>query len=288
METYNMLPRSEKYDTVLPGNEKYDIIILAGQSNAEGQGQGAVTKEFVPDERIHIMKDDADFHFVTTDGVSVLHAKKWPAENFVTVADEWLHPVRGKMGCFALQFSEKYVEKYLASDRKVLIVNANFGGTGYHRPEWGVGNIMHERMISMTKEALAYNPENRVVAMLWAQGEHDAFEDADWDPEKRNAVHKENLMTTFRDLYQRLEGESFPIIACGFTDTYYASVPEAAEAVIRAIQECVAAFDGGYVDTTGLPSNSQALGNEDIYHYSKEGQHLLGGRFFEKYTELRK
>ena len=40
--------------------EKYDIIILAGQSNAQGQGRGPVTKEFVPDERIHFMKDDSN------------------------------------------------------------------------------------------------------------------------------------------------------------------------------------------------------------------------------------
>ena len=33
-------------------NEKYDIIILAGQSNAEGSGFGPVEDPFVPDERV--------------------------------------------------------------------------------------------------------------------------------------------------------------------------------------------------------------------------------------------
>lgn len=266
--------------------DKYDIIVLAGQSNAEGQGLGEVTKEFVPDERIHIMKDDTNFKFVTKDGVSTL-TYKWPAVSNITVADEREHP-RGKMGCFALQFAEKYVKEYLEEGRKILILNANFGGTGFARPEWGVGNIMHERMISMTKEALSLNKKNRVVALLWAQGEHDSFENADWDPEKRYTTHKANLTATFNDFYEKLGDKSVPVIACGFPDTFCESAPEATDAVLKAIKEVVADFGGGFVETKGLLSNAQKLNNNDIYHYCKESLHILGGKLFEKYTELRK
>lgn len=265
--------------------EKYDIIVLAGQSNAEGQGQGEVTEEYVPDARIHFMNDNCGFHFVTTDGVSVLHYN-WPCESKITVADERIEKDK-KMGCFALQFAQKYAAEYLAEDRKVLIVNANFGGTGFHRPEWGVGNIMHERMVAMTNEALGYNPENKVVAVLWAQGEHDAFEDADWDAERRYLTHKENLTATFADFYARTGCQDAPIIACGFTDTYCQSVPEASEAVLKAIVECVAEVNGGFVDTKGLTSNAQVLGNDDIYHYSREALHILGGKLFDKYKEMK-
>ena len=268
--------------------EKYDIVILAGQSNAEGQGRGPVTKPFEPDERIHIMKDDTGFKFVTKDGVPTLTGK-WPAVNTITVADEWLHPVRGKMGCFALQFAEKYAEKYLEEGRKVLIVNANFGGTGFARPEWGVGNIMHERMISMTQYALNLNPEeNRVVALLWAQGEHDSFENADWDPEKRYTTHKANLQATFADLQEKLGTKDFEMLACGFPDSFCNSAPEATAAVLKAIREVFAQFGGAFVDSTGLPSNGDKLDDcNDIYHYCKESLHIRGGRFFEKYCQLR-
>lgn len=266
--------------------EKYDIIVLAGQSNAEGQGRGDVEQEFVPDERIHFMNDNFDAHFVTTDGVSVLHYN-WPAESSVTVAEE--REKNGvKYGCFAFRFAEKYVAECLEAGRKVLIVNANFGGTGFHRPEWGVGNIMHERMVSMTNEALGYNPENRVVAVLWSQGEHDAFEDADWDAERRYATHKENLTATFADFFARTGCKDAPIIACGFTDTYYDSTPVAAEAVLKAIKECIADVGGGYVDPKGLPSNAIVEGSEDIYHYSKKALFALGEKFFDKYLELKK
>ena len=266
--------------------DKYDIIVLAGQSNAEGQGQGDVTEEYVPDERIHFINDDCGFHFVTTDGVSVLHYN-WPSENKITVADEQVKNGK-KIGCFALQFAQKYAAECLKEGRKVLIVNANFGGTGFHRPEWGVGNIMHERMVAMTNEALSYNKKNRVVAVLWAQGEHDAFEDADWDAEKRYLTHKENLTATFADFYARVGCKKAPIIARGFTDTYYESTPVACDAVLKAICQCVADVNGGFVDTKGLTSNAQVLGNEDIYHYSREALHILGGKLFEKYLEVLK
>ena len=77
--------------------EKYDIIVLAGQSNAFGQGLGDVTREYVPDERIHIMKDDANPKFVREDGIVKL-ALKWPAENTISVADERLNADGKKVG----------------------------------------------------------------------------------------------------------------------------------------------------------------------------------------------
>ena len=43
--------------------DKYDIIILGGQSNAEGYGLGAVSEEYIPDERIVWMNDKANPHY---------------------------------------------------------------------------------------------------------------------------------------------------------------------------------------------------------------------------------
>ena len=43
--------------------EKYDIIVLGGQSNAEGYGVGPVSEEYVPDERILWLNDNANPRF---------------------------------------------------------------------------------------------------------------------------------------------------------------------------------------------------------------------------------
>lgn len=265
--------------------EKLDIIVLAGQSNAQGQGQGSVTTEYVPDSRILFMKDDSNPKFSHEGGVTKL-VLKWPAVNTVDIADERIKNGQ-KIGCFALQFAEKYAQEYLEEGRKVLIVDANFGGTGFARPEWGVGNIMHERMISMVTEALSYGPDNRVVAVLWSQGEHDSFENADWDPEKRYVTHKKNLTETFKDFYARVDAKDAPIIACGFTDDYYATTKVACDAVLNAIRECIADVGGAFVDTAGLMSNSGATGSKDIYHFCRESLHILGGKLFDAYKTVR-
>ena len=280
---YIIIKRVQKMKADISQSDIYDIVILAGQSNAEGQGQGESTQPYVPNDNVLLMKDNFDAHFVTTDGVSVLHYN-WPAVNSIVVADE--REKNGKkLGCFALEFARLYAQKHLQKGRKVLIVNANFGGTGFARPEWGVGNIMHTRLLAMTKAALRMNPKNRIVAMLWSQGEHDSFENADWDPDKRYTTHKANLDATFSDIYANLGG-GFPIIACGFTNTFCESLPEASDAVMRAIREMVAKYEGGVVETNGLTSNSQVIGGEDIYHFSKESLRILGGKLFEKYEEV--
>ena len=267
-------------------SDKLDIIVLAGQSNAQGQGQGETEKEYVPNERVLMMTDDADPKFVTENG-TVRLVMKQPAINQVAVAEERTEQGK-KIGCLALSFAEHYVKECLAEDRKLLIIQANHGGTGFARPEWGVGNVMHTRMIHMTKEALSYHPENRVVALLWHQGEHDAFENAHWDPEKRYCVHKANLSATLDDFYAQIGDSAIPFIAGGFCDEWYLENKVACDAVLSAIKACVAQVGGGFVETSGLLSNKQKVGNADDIHFCRESLRILGERYFAQYAMLAK
>lgn len=57
-------------------SDKLDILVLAGQSNAQGQGQGETEKEYVPNERVLMMTDDADPRFVTENGTVRLVMKQ--------------------------------------------------------------------------------------------------------------------------------------------------------------------------------------------------------------------
>lgn len=267
--------------------DKFDIIVLGGQSNASGTGIGDVTREYVPNERILFFTDFATPSFVRVDGVITLKMQN-QEQNQIVVADE---PIKkgNKTGNLSLTFAERYVKEYLAPDRKLLIVNAGVGGAGFARPEWGVGNILHTRMMNMTKEALATNPENRIVAFLWHQGEHDAFENAEWDVEKRYRVHKKNLTDTLNDFYATAgDPADIPFIAAGFCDEWYLTSKVSADAVLQAIRECCTEFKGGFVETTGLISNNQKTGNGDGIHFCRESLHILGELYFDEYVKLRK
>ena len=66
----------------------YDVIVLGGQSNAEGYGVGEVTEEYVPTDKVLFVCDEANPYY--EDGVLRLN---YPSEVSVKVADE---PVGGQ------------------------------------------------------------------------------------------------------------------------------------------------------------------------------------------------
>ena len=261
--------------------DKLDIIILAGQSNAAGTGTGEVTQPYNADPRILMMTDDSNPRF-ETEGDIVYLKMDLPATNQIAIAEE---PTE-KYGNFSLSFAAKYAQAYLEADRKILIVNAAVNGTGFARPEWGTTNVLHHRLIAMVEEALSYNPENRVVAFLWHQGEHDAFENAHLDPETRYATHKANLTATINDIYAHFGFTHVPFLAGGFCDEWYLQHKEACDAVLTAIRECCAQW-GGFVETAGLLSNNQKTGNGDVIHFCKESLHILGEKYFDAYAAIR-
>jgi len=62
-------------------DEKFDIIVLAGQSNAEGNGKGDAC-DYIPDMRILMMNDDSMPHFEKTGDKSRL-VLNYPARDYV-------------------------------------------------------------------------------------------------------------------------------------------------------------------------------------------------------------
>lgn len=114
-------------------NEKYDIVVLAGQSNAHGHGLGPVENEFVPDERISLLTDDADICFKKDEnGQDYLYLPE-KCKKHISIATEFGTP-ENKTGNFALIFAKKYLERGLLKEgRKLLILRAAVGGTGFAR-----------------------------------------------------------------------------------------------------------------------------------------------------------
>lgn len=264
--------------------KKFDIIVMAGQSNAAGCGWGPVTEEYIPDERIWQYTNNIGIR-VTGTGSDLKAEPILPTQERWGVAEEKTVETH-KVGNLALQFAASYADKCLQPDRKVLLVQANCGGTGYARQQWGVGNFMHTNMLEMVKKALAGDPGNRVVALLWHQGEHDAFENADWDAQKRYEVHKANLQATLADFYRQVGDKDIPFIAGDFCYEWRQKNQDACDAVAKAIRECAQAFGGGFVETVGLLSNNQKNGNGDDIHFCRESLHILGQRYFEKYMSI--
>ena len=135
--------------------EKYDIFIQAGQSNAEGMGGGAVTEEYIPDDRICYL--EAEKTVTITD--SGLDIQYHDVPFSLKVAAEH-GTAEDPTGDFSLTFARAYIDAgLLTPDRKILIIRAAVGGTGFQKKQ-----AMSANPIQTATDPLFYRKR---IQILW-------------------------------------------------------------------------------------------------------------------------
>ena len=239
--------------------EKYDVVVVSGQSNAEGFGYGATSDEYVPDSRIEWLNDGEDPAWEDNGAGGQRLRINLNGEKRISVAEE---PVgrNGKLGKLSFLFCREYVRNGLLEDgRKLLIVNAAVGGMCFARNEWGVGNFLYERMKDLTFAALNLSDENRIVAFLWHQGESDAIENPSWNADMRYRRHYYNLRFQTETFFSVL-GRRVPFIAGGFAGEWFNKTKEVCVPVLKAINDVCTDIGGAFVSAEGLKSNNELNG----------------------------
>lgn len=266
---------------VNPSKEKYDIIILAGQSNASGCGIGKTTMLWSVDTDIMMMKGA----FLRDDGNEFERdAKKlrYAAEYKIQIADE-RHAEGYRRGVIALPFAKRYKEEFLENGRKILIVDAARGGTGFCSGHWTLDGGLYVRMVDMVESALEMNDENRVVALLWHQGEIDTNRSSKYTEEELYNVHYNNVSALVKDV--RAKFGEIPFICGGYTKEWFEKMTRA---VITEKAQADVARDlgkGAFCQGNDLPSNMIIDGTEP-YHFNRESIYILGNRYFEAYKQI--
>lgn len=260
----------------------YDIIIIAGQSNAVGYGCGEADYQLKHLDNMFLMYDDqAEDYSVDENG-----------KEYMAIYEPWkiklIGAENGYTGSLALRFADAYIDNgYLAQDRKLLIVRCAVGGTGFCKELWGVGQLLYRRMLDLTSYALSLNPENRVVAFLWHQGECDAFENPDWTQETRKESYYQNLRAVVEGVRSHCGNPNLPFLCGGFTDEWSKDFRDACDAVISAQKQvCTDVGCAAFTETAGLLSNNQAVHNGDTIHFCKDAVYTIGQRYFEKYQDM--
>jgi len=256
--------------------EKFDIIIQGGQSNAEGGGLGPIETEYKPCERILYLNVQKKVE--TIGDRIVITYEQVPFE--ISVAAE-RYEVDGLRSDFALSFAKAYLDNgFLAEDRKLLIIRAAVGGTGFQKEHWGLGKQLYNKLVEMADYALSLNPENRIVGFLWHQGEHDAFEGN--TPEKFYKELKEMCLDV------RARYGNMPFIAGDFCHEWRNKNIEICKPIIDKIQKVVSELgNSGFVESVGLLSNNQKIGNGDDIHFCRESLYELGKRYFQNFYKIK-
>ena len=259
--------------------EKLDIIIQAGQSNAFGLGWGVADEEYQADENVLYLNADKITSEGIKDGVWSLILEYLDKPFEISVANERIENEK-LVGDFSLTFAQEYKKKYLARGRKILIVRAGVGGTGFMRKHWGVGDLVYEKMLEMVDYALGLNPENKIVAFLWHQGEHDAFEKNEPD------VFKTQLETMLASVKERYNEPNLPFISGDFVNEWKTQNIESCVPIIERIKTVTQAMNGEFVETSDLPSNNQMNGDGDVIHFCRNSLRELGRRYFKAYERI--
>ncbi|MBQ7922148.1 MAG: hypothetical protein IJ325_06180 [Clostridia bacterium] len=243
--------------------EKFDIIIQAGQSNSNGRGEGAVDNPYTPCE---------DVWYLTPE-YTIEMAREYVAGNVIR-------------SNAALSFVRKYMEAgMLGEGRKILILRTAVDGTSFSEKRWTMDGDLYLRMMDMIRTALELNGENRLVAILWHQGENDVYFQMPVDAYYRNLS---GLVHSVRDTFGV---PALPFIAGDFVkqwkETYYIS-PEPILSTIRKV--CADLDKAAFVGSDGLLSNDADItggnGNGDTIHFCRSAFYEYGERYFEAFCEL--
>lgn len=239
--------------------EEFDIIIQAGQSNSEGCGLGESTTPFIPNSKILYLNND----------FTICMAHEVVAGNEI-------------VGNYSLAYCTKYIESgKLQSRRKLLIIRAAVGGTGFLDNHWGMTDDLYLRMIEMIKTALELNSENKLVAFLWHQGETDAMLNT------TKQMYFDNLSMLVKSVRNIFNCESLPFIAGDFVNNWKNDNLEISIPVITAIKDvCGSIGHAKFVETDELQSNAQKINSQDTIHFCREAQDQLGIKYFNAFCDI--
>ena len=262
------------------GKEKLDILIQGGQSNAEGCGLGAVAQEYLPSPDVLYLNAPKNVNVIEVEGRTILDIKYFDEPFEITPADYRL--VNGeKCGDFALSFAKKYVESgCLMAGRKLLIIRAGIGGTGFQKGHWGMQDPVYLKMMEMIAYALSLNSENKIVGFFWQQGEHDAFEG---NPPENYHKQMNALLGSVREQF----GENIPFITADFVSDWKSKNFGICQPIVNVLRQVVKENPlSAFVKTEDLLSNDQMNKNGDDIHFCRESLRILGLRYFDEFIKL--
>ena len=177
--------------------EYYLVVVLAGQSNSMSYGEGIPLPETYdrPDPRI---KQLARRSTVTPGGAACKYNDIIPADHCLHDVQDMSrlnHPkadvAKGQYGTVGqgLHIAKKLLP-FIPANAGILLVPCCRGASAFttgadgtysesagaseNSLRWGAGKPLYQDLVSRTKAALAKNPKNRLLAVVWMQGEGDA------------------------------------------------------------------------------------------------------------------
>ena len=267
----------------------FDIIVVAGQSNAEGNGISLLDKPIIVSDAYEIIDKNKYGMKLKKDG-------SYAGLDFVYPVETIIRELQERKGDntyssdLSLSFVERYKQsKFYSPNRKMLVIKTGYGGSGFAFDQHGVGNPLYQRMLDMINVGLSLNKDNRIVAFLWHQGEHDAYANAWFTYKERYEDYYSNLLKMFLGFKEYYKQFDFPIITGGLCRDWVKRYKEQSKAVENAtIDVCEKIGKARFVQASDLSGNAEEIHNGDLDHFSKRSMLILGERYFDAFASLKK
>lgn len=138
----------------------YDIVLAIGQSNMIGWNTGEYNSTL--DTTNPKAEQRPKFGASANTNILLQNPVDFPQKQSNTSVS------------LVTSFAREYInDNKLYAQRKILILPLAFGATGFIDNKWGVGNDHYVGAIEFTNLMLAMSLNNRLVAIIWHQGELD-------------------------------------------------------------------------------------------------------------------
>lgn len=232
-----------------PAGAGYDLILVAGQSNAQGQNNDFDARTDPADSRVWVFEGASTYsHQITRAVEPMVHQSG-----------------SGGVGP-GLPFARWYAST-APSNRRVLLVPAAVAGTALTDTSgqtWHpqVRGSLYDGAIAQTNAALAAAGTGaRIVAVLWVQGEQDAGNNVP------AATYQPLLDALIGGLRRDLAAPNLPFIVGSMVPETYGSTPIAA---VHAGTPTRVRYTAYVQPPTGYARTDQTL------HYTAAGQRVIG------------
>lgn len=276
--------------TAVPGAADgvgHDVVAILGQSNAQGGGFGY-------DPTIDVAQEGLD------QLVGDWQDKDWgrvvPAEDSLKHVTTWHMTDRPKLVGPGMTFGRALLADS-APNRRVLLVPAAQGSTSLTRVDavqkftWdptpdegsveaGLTNL-YANATTQIDNALALDPDNRLVAIIWAQGESDANAIASAPTADGRAAAKAKYADRLLELESGLETRygRVPFLVGGMVPEWIGM--DGARRDIDAVHRALPTLRAEVAYVPGVSGHANE--GEDSIHYDAAGARLMGAGFYAAY-----
>lgn len=255
-----------------PNVNGYDIVLVIGQSNTHyAIGYDAIL--------------DAPYDDIKQIAVNTASAYN---NMIIPAVEPLLFPdIAGSVASpsyigFGLTFAKNYIDNgNLKSGRKVCIVPAGWGGTGFgNNNRWNPGQDLYTSAVYYTNQVMTKASGSRLVAILWHQGENDSGQTQSW--------YSTRLDWMVQNLRNDILGDNFKVpFVCGGMVPYWVDTNAGAQPIEAALKDTPNRVAYSGFANPRIPTVI-AYNPSDIIHYNAAGARELGLRYYTQWVVAKK